>query len=228
MRFEKYEDFIIMDISVRYNESSAELAPLLFLKHIFYIWKEPLNASTAIILSLKSECLLPNELQNIKIGVIPSEFSQSIKVGDILNWGALQHKLGQLTVNKVFLPLKITTATHRKVKTLYRPVNQHELDLIIESNYTKFPQRKKEQPFFYPVLNEEYASKIAKEWNVPAYGVGYVTKFDVREDYLTVYEVQNVGGKNIEEYWIPAEDLDLFNICIVGKIEVIKKYENRI
>ncbi|WP_242608847.1 hypothetical protein [Actinomadura formosensis] len=34
------------------------------------------------------------------------------------------------------------------------------------------------QPIFSPVLNEEYATEIARDWNVPAPGSGYVTRFE--------------------------------------------------
>ena len=111
--------------------------------------------------------------------------------------------------------------------TLYRPVGQTELDLIEQSGYTKFPPRLPEQPIFYPVLNEDYAAQIASKWNVNygAEGCGYVTRFSVRTEFLRRYEVQTVGGSTHQEYWIPAEDLDEFNQNIVGKIEVIRKFE---
>src|SRR5258706_15783786 len=107
---------------------------------------------------------------------------------------------------------------------LFRPVGQKELDLIEQSGYTKFPPRLEEQPIFYPVLNLEYARQITKNWNVPAYGAGFVTRFNVDSDYLKKYEVQNVGGKIYNELWIPAEDLDEFNKHIIGQIEVIESY----
>lgn len=108
--------------------------------------------------------------------------------------------------------------------TLYRPVGPKELALIRESNYTAFPPRLPEQPIFYPVLNEEYATKIARDWNVPASGSGFVTRFRVRADYLSRYEVQTVGSRVHQEYWIPAEELDEFNRNIVGAIEVIAEF----
>jgi hypothetical protein len=46
-----------------------------------------------------------------------------------------------------------------------------------------------------------------------------VTRFEVRTDFLDRYEVHQVGGQTILEYWIPAEDLDEFNANIVGTIE---------
>lgn len=110
--------------------------------------------------------------------------------------------------------------------TLYRPTGQKELDLIKTSNYTAFPPRLPEQPIFYPVLNEEYAVQIARDWNAKHNNpkIGYVTRFQVRADYLTRYEVQTVGGLIHQEYWIPAEELDMFNQNIVGQIEVIAEY----
>ena len=109
---------------------------------------------------------------------------------------------------------------------LYRPVGQKELDLIRESGYTKFPPRLPEQPIFYPVLTEEYATKIARDWNTRynSDGVGLVTRFRVRTAFLARYEVQTVGGSDHQEYWIPAEELTEFNRNIIGKIEVIAEY----
>lgn len=111
-----------------------------------------------------------------------------------------------------------------EVTFLYRPVNQAELDLIEKSGWTKFPPRLPEQPIFYPVLNEDYAIQIAKDWNVPAYGVGYVTRFAVNADYLKKFKIENVGGAIHNELWIPAEELDEFNSNILGQIEVTKEF----
>lgn len=78
------------------------------------------------------------------------------------------------------------------------------------------------QPIFYPVLNEDYASTIARDWNVKHSGV--VTRFQVSRNFLDRYEVHQVGGRQILEYWIPAEDLDEFNANIVGTIDVVAEY----
>ena len=108
--------------------------------------------------------------------------------------------------------------------TLWRPTGAEELKLVEDSGWTKWPPRLPEQPIFYPVTTEEYAAKIARDWNVPSSGVGYVTRFDVRKDYLDQYETQLAGGRDHEEYWIPAEDIDNFNAAIIGKIEVVRTF----
>jgi len=113
-----------------------------------------------------------------------------------------------------------------EIVTLYRPVGSKESALIEASDFTEFPPRLPEQPIFYPVLNEEYATQIAREWNAKynADKIGYVTKFAVRKKFLDKYEVKIVGGKTHEEYWIPAEDLEEFNRNIIGRIEVILEF----
>jgi hypothetical protein len=86
--------------------------------------------------------------------------------------------------------------------TLYRPVGKNELALIEASDFSAFPPRLPEQPIFYPVCNEEYATKIAKDWNAKynADKLGFVTKFAVRCDFLNNYEIKVVGGEICEEY----------------------------
>jgi|SRR6185312_7969572 len=109
-------------------------------------------------------------------------------------------------------------------KTLYRPVGPQELALIEQSGWTKFPPRLPEQPIFYPVMNEEYAIKIARDWNVNASGSGFVTRFEVRAEYIEKFPVQNVGGEIHNELWVPAEELEEFNSNIVGPITVTKSF----
>jgi len=110
---------------------------------------------------------------------------------------------------------------------LYRPVGPGELELIAAAGYREFPPRLPEQPIFYPVLNEEYARQIAREWNVPASGSGYVTRFAVRKEFLARYREQQVGASIHREVWIPAEELAEMNRNIVGLIEVIAEYKSK-
>ncbi|MEO0471109.1 MAG: hypothetical protein AAF206_15890 [Bacteroidota bacterium] len=111
-----------------------------------------------------------------------------------------------------------------KTTRLYRPINDQELALIKALDFRAFPPRLPEQPFFYPVMNEAYATQITRDWNVPAYGVGFVTRFEVETSYLQKFAVKNVGGKIHNELWVPAEELAVFNQHIIGKIEVISEF----
>jgi hypothetical protein len=115
---------------------------------------------------------------------------------------------------------------HNELVTLWRPVGAKELELIRHSGMRSFPPRLPDQPIFYPVLSEEYAAKIARDWNVPASGSGFVTRFRVRRDFLARYQIQDAGGQQHREYWIPADELTIFNAAIVGKIEVVAEFHS--
>jgi hypothetical protein len=111
---------------------------------------------------------------------------------------------------------------------LYRPVGAEELRLIEASGFRGFPPRLDHQPIFYPVVQAAYAHEIAKQWNAEhptSQGVGFVTIFRVRAEFLSKYEKHSAGGTAREEYWIPAAELAEFNRNIIGRIEVIAKYE---
>jgi len=80
---------------------------------------------------------------------------------------------------------------------------------------------------FYPVLTEDYAIRIARDWNTkdPNSGfVGFVLMYRVRREYLDGYEPHEAGGRELREYWIPAEDLERFNDNILGEISVIHEF----
>jgi len=118
-----------------------------------------------------------------------------------------------------------TTEMNAETTILYRPVGPKEMALIRASGHRAFPPRLPQQPIFYPVLSEEYARQIARDWNVKDSGAGYVTRFAVRTEFTVRYPVQKVGSSIHQELWIPAEDLAEMNRNIVGLIEVIAEYK---
>ncbi|MEU6243081.1 hypothetical protein [Streptomyces sp. NPDC047024] len=112
----------------------------------------------------------------------------------------------------------------RPTTTLWRPTGPKELALVRELNWRAWPPRLPEQPIFYPVLNEDYAVRIARDWNVKYDGAGFVTRFEVESDFVSRYPVQRAGGETILELWVPAEELDEFNAYIVGAIQVVHEF----
>lgn len=77
------------------------------------------------------------------------------------------------------------------------------------------------------MLDEGYAVQIARDWNTrdAASGyAGYVTRFRVRSDFVSRYPVQVAGARAHRELWVPADEMDEFNACIVGRIEVVAEF----
>jgi hypothetical protein len=108
--------------------------------------------------------------------------------------------------------------------TLYRPTGEKELALIRASGWREFPSRLPEQPIFYPVLNEEYATQIARDWNTRDGGTGYVLQFCVDAEYLRQFPIQTAGSRIHQECWIPAEEFAEFNGHIIGLIKMIREF----
>ena len=119
------------------------------------------------------------------------------------------------------------TTTTMTTTTLFRPVGHKELELIRDSGWRRFPPRLDWQPIFYPVLNEAYATQIARDWNTkdPASDfVGYVLRFEVDAAFVARYAPQVVGAAVHRELWVPAGELEAFNDHIVGPIVCIAEF----
>lgn len=108
---------------------------------------------------------------------------------------------------------------------LFRPVGLAELTLLAAADMRAFPPRLPAQPIFYPVLNQDYARQIARDWNTREEGrAGFVTRFRVDDGFAARYPVQVVGGRQHQELWVPAEELAAFNARIEGEVEVVEAY----
>ena len=112
---------------------------------------------------------------------------------------------------------------------LWRPVGRNELKKIQVSGMRAFPPRLPEQPIFYPVLTFGYAEKIARDWNSVRENhgyVGFVVSFDIDDEYVAGFQKEVAGGRECQELWVPAEELDNFNHHIQGMIEVVAEYQD--
>jgi hypothetical protein len=88
----------------------------------------------------------------------------------------------RVIIKLIFVASPFVTVTRKVI--LYRPVGLKELDLITRADFRAFPPRLAHQPFFYPVLNFEYAQQIARDWNTKdeASGfAGFITSFEVED-----------------------------------------------
>ena len=109
--------------------------------------------------------------------------------------------------------------------TLHRPVGPKKLELIAESGWREFPPRLYWQPIFYPVMTHDYACPICVDWNAKdadSGHCGFVTQFEVEDDFVARYPVQEAGGRSCRELWVPTEEMAEFNRHIVGQIKVIE------
>lgn len=105
--------------------------------------------------------------------------------------------------------------------TLYRATGPLEFEQLRQAGFRRWPVRLPEHPIFYPMASEAAATRIAREWNYPESGTGYVARFQVRKDYLDRHPPRHVRRGNGQEWWLPAEQIEELNANMVGLIEVI-------
>jgi len=108
--------------------------------------------------------------------------------------------------------------------TPWRPVGPEERALIRKSDMRALPPRLPEQPIFYPVTSDDYAIKIARDWNVRASGSGYVSRCSVRKSCLDRHRVETAGGRAQQKYGISAEGPENVSAAIVGEIGITREY----
>ena len=99
---------------------------------------------------------------------------------------------------------------------------ENKEQIVTEGNYNKFNQHDKLKYFLLSTKDVV----IAKDWNVAAYGIGYVVEFDVSNHFLSQFNIENVGGEIHNQYWIPAEAIGELNENILGRIRLTKTFKN--
>ena len=55
--------------------------------------------------------------------------------------------------------------------------------------------------------------------------MGYVTRFEVKSDFMSRFKIETVGASYHTEWWVPDAELPELNDNIVGLIEVIGEYK---
>ena len=110
---------------------------------------------------------------------------------------------------------------------LYRPLSAEEYRAVEEKGFTGFPPRSEEQPLFTALLSEEGATQIARHMRIAktAENLIYVVSFLVDDAYIRQFPVQHANEWNRRALWIPADEVDILNQHLIGKIRLIASYQ---
>ncbi|RDH45504.1 hypothetical protein [Zooshikella ganghwensis] len=112
-----------------------------------------------------------------------------------------------------------------KTTTLYRPIGPEQLAHLKQRDFAAFPGEEMQQKFFYPLLHESFARRLALEWYLPQFGAAHIVSFDINSHYLEQFEVKRIGGPEHTEYRIPVTQIDRLNKQLLGKIQLLSSYQ---
>ena len=109
---------------------------------------------------------------------------------------------------------------------LYRPLSAEEYNAVAEKGFRGFPPRSAEQPLFAALLSQTGAKKIARHMRIEkqAEHTAYVVSFLVDDAYIRQFPVQQDDEPDFRALWIPAEDVEILNQHLIGKIRIIERY----
>ncbi|MBP0988410.1 MAG: hypothetical protein J6S92_09035 [Oscillospiraceae bacterium] len=110
---------------------------------------------------------------------------------------------------------------------LFRPVSAREYRAIEERNFEGFPKRTEEQPILTVLLSQEGAMEIARRMRVEKQKENkvFVVSFLVEDSYIRQFPVQILEEPDYSALWIPADETEILNQHLIGKIRLVTSYQ---
>lgn len=108
---------------------------------------------------------------------------------------------------------------------LYRPVTRQEYEAIAALDFSGFPKQQAERPLLTLLLSCEGAKQIARHLYMPdGDGSVYVLGCMVEDAYIRQFPVQNIEDIQRRALWLAAEETEILNQHLIGKIRVIEQF----
>ncbi|MBR5372478.1 MAG: hypothetical protein IK130_09720 [Oscillospiraceae bacterium] len=109
---------------------------------------------------------------------------------------------------------------------LYRPISGEEYRAIEERGFQGFPKRTEGQQILTVLLSQDGAMEIARRLRVEKQKDNkvYVVSFLVEDSYIRQFPVQYREKPEYSALWIPAEETEILNQHIIGKIRLVTSY----
>lgn len=109
---------------------------------------------------------------------------------------------------------------------LYRPLSAEEYSQIAERQFTGFPPCRDGQQLFTLLLSQQGAEAIARRMRIAKQSepVVYVVSVNAEDAFIRQYPVQHKEDPDRRAVWIPADEVDILNQHLVGKIRLIEQF----
>ena len=109
---------------------------------------------------------------------------------------------------------------------LYRPISGEEYRAIEARGFLGFPKRTEGQQILTLLLSQDGAMEIARRLRVEKQNDNkvYVVSFLVEDSYIRQFPVQDREKPEYSALWIPAEETEILNQHIIGKIRLVTSY----
>ncbi|MBT4521524.1 MAG: hypothetical protein HOC23_16110 [Halieaceae bacterium] len=117
--------------------------------------------------------------------------------------------------------------THSSTIALYQALSPAQLAALIRADWRRIEPDQGGELFLFLKLNQRYAEMIARQWEVPLYGAGYVVRLILPESVMTYFDLETVAYEEHLEYRVPACELDHINSHLVGEVSIVSAFLNQ-
>ena len=115
---------------------------------------------------------------------------------------------------------------HSKTIALYQAVSPQQLAALIRADWRRIEPDQGGECFLFLKLHQRYAEMIARQWEVPLHGAGYVVRLILPEKMMSHFDLETVAYEEHLEYRVPTCELAYVNANLVGEISVVSAFLN--
>ena len=109
---------------------------------------------------------------------------------------------------------------------LYQAMSPQQLAALIRADWRRIEPDQGGERFFYLKINQRYAEMIARQWEVPLHGAGYVVRLILPEPVMKYFDLETVAYEEHLEYRVPTCELDRINHHLVGEVSIVSAFLN--
>ncbi len=115
----------------------------------------------------------------------------------------------------------------RETQAVYQAIGPHQLAALIHTDWRRIEPGWGGQRFTYLKQQQRYAEMIARQWEVPLHGAGYVVRIVLPEDALRQYDLETVAYEEHLEYRVPSVELADLSRELVGAVQPVAAFMDR-
>jgi hypothetical protein len=108
---------------------------------------------------------------------------------------------------------------------LYQALCPQQLQSLVKSRWREIQPGTEGHRFCYLKLSQRYAEMMARQWEVPTHGCGYVVRIVLPQHCLQSYALDTVAYEEHLEYRVPVEDVAALSRYRMGAIVMVSAFK---
>lgn len=113
---------------------------------------------------------------------------------------------------------------HRETIALYQALSPQQLAALICADWRCIEPGWGGEHFIYLKLCQRYAEMMARQWQLPLHGAGYVVRIVLPVEVIGQYDLETVAYEEHLEYRLPVTELAAVNCHLLGDIQPVSAF----